>query len=153
ALLGRRLGADVPVFVRGRTAWAEGVGERLTPVDTPPSWFLVVHPGCSVATAAVFAAEGLTRDSAPITISALRAGRVRNDCEPWVRARYREVDEALAWLSRYGAARMTGTGACVFAGLPSEGRAREALERLPAHWQGFVARGVTHSPLLARLRV
>ncbi|WP_421621895.1 4-(cytidine 5'-diphospho)-2-C-methyl-D-erythritol kinase [Alkalilimnicola ehrlichii] len=150
--LGLRLGADVPVFVHGRTAWAEGVGERLTPIETPSRWFLVVHPGCRVSTAEVFAAEGLTRDSAPSTISALRAGRVRNDCEPWVRAHYRAVDEALGWLSRFAPARMTGTGACVFASFEREAQARAALDRLPAAWQGFVAQGVACSSLLGRLR-
>lgn len=149
--LGLRLGADVPVFVHGRTAWAEGVGEQLTPIETPPHWFLVVHPGCHVSTAEVFAARGLTRDSAPSTISALRAGRVRNDCEPWVRARYPAVDEALAWLSRFAPARMTGTGGCVFAPFECETQARAALDRLPAAWQGMVAQGVACSPLLGRL--
>ncbi|RLK51476.1 4-diphosphocytidyl-2-C-methyl-D-erythritol kinase [Alkalispirillum mobile] len=152
AELGLKLGADVPVFVRGHTAWAQGVGEQLTPIETPPHWFLVVHPGCAVSTAAVFSAEGLTRDSAPSTISALRAGRVRNDCEAWVRARYRAVDVALVWLSRFAPARLTGTGACVFAAFAEEAQAQQALDEMPAAWQGIVAQGVAHSPLLQRLQ-
>jgi 4-diphosphocytidyl-2-C-methyl-D-erythritol kinase len=146
AELGRRLGADVPVFVHGRSAWAEGVGERLTPLALVPSWYLVVVPDCHVATAEIFNASELTRDSKPITIPDFLAGRTRNDCEPVVTGRYPEVAEALGLLR--GAGRMSGTGACVFAAFEDASKARQAL---PAGWRGFVARGVDRSPLLDRL--
>ncbi len=146
AELGRRLGADVPVFVHGRSAWAEGVGERLTPLALVPSWYLVVVPDCQVATAEIFNAPELTRDSKPITIPDFLAGRTRNDCESVVAARYPEVAESLGKLR--GAGRMSGTGACVFAAFEDAAVARQAL---PAGWRGFVARGVDRSPLLDRL--
>ena len=156
AALGLTLGADVPVFVRGHAAWAEGVGEMLTPVELDEPWYLVVDPGCHVSTAAVFADPDLTRDSPPLRISALfrregggapRAGvadliaRVGNDCEAVVRRRYPPVDAALAWLSRHAKPRLTGTGACVFAAFPSEGEARDAARGVAAPWRVWVARG------------
>ncbi len=151
AELGLRLGADVPVFVRGRSAWAEGVGERLQPLESCGRWFLVLHPGCEVSTAAVFTAPELTRNTPRIKLSAFRAGRTRNDCEPVVRARYPEVDRALDWLAGFAPARLTGTGACIFAGFDAEAEAQRVLASIPAPWQGFVARGVSDSPLRARL--
>jgi len=146
ATLGRRLGADVPVFVHGRSAWAEGVGERLTPLTLAPRWYLVLFPECHVATAEIFDAPELTRDSKPITIPDFLAGRTRNDCEAVVAARYPQVAEALRQLARAG--RMSGTGACVFAAFDDAAAARRAL---PAGWRGLVARGVDRSPLLDRL--
>lgn len=162
ASLGLRLGADVPVFVGGTSAWAEGVGERLEPVELETPWYLVVNPGCAVSTARVFSDPALTRDSTPLRIRdflaaggertlslrALMAG-ARNDCEPVVRALYPEVDEALRWLSRCGDARMTGTGGCVFAPFREQERARACLRALPEGWDGFVARGLNRSNLLA----
>ena len=112
--LGLTLGADVPVFVRGRAAWGEGVGEVLTPVDLPRPWYLVLVPRCAVATGAVFSDEELTRDSAPITMADFTAGDDRNDCLDVVRRRYVEVAAALDWLATVGRPRLTGTGACVF---------------------------------------
>jgi 4-diphosphocytidyl-2-C-methyl-D-erythritol kinase len=106
AALGLSLGADVPVFVRGRAAWAEGVGERLTPLELDRPWYLVLTPDCHVATAEVFAAEELKRDSAPIAVADFLAGNARNDCLPVVRRRYAPVAEALDWLDRYAAARL-----------------------------------------------
>lgn len=150
AALGLRLGADVPVFVRGFSAWAEGVGERLEPLPEPAGgwpWYLVVDPGAQVSTAAVFADPELTRDSPPLKISDLRKEGGRNDCEAVVRRRWPEVDEALAWLSGYGAARMSGTGGCCFVPFAEQGQAQQALSALPERWSGFVARGVTHSTL------
>jgi len=146
AALGRELGADVPVFVHGQSAWAEGVGERLTPLSLPPRWYLVLVPECHVATASIFKAPELTRDSLPIKMPDFLAGRTRNDCEPVVVGRHPEVAEALAALG--GRGRMSGTGACVFAAFDDAASARNAL---PAGWRGFVARGVDRSPLLARL--
>ncbi|HEX7115757.1 MAG TPA: 4-(cytidine 5'-diphospho)-2-C-methyl-D-erythritol kinase, partial [Steroidobacter sp.] len=118
ARLGLSLGADVPFFVRGVAAWAEGVGERLTPCDFPENWYLVVKPAASVSTAEIFQAPELTRDSPLTTIRAFLRGGGRNDCTSTVRRRYPEVAEALDWLGRFGEARLTGTGACVFAEMP-----------------------------------
>jgi 4-diphosphocytidyl-2-C-methyl-D-erythritol kinase len=151
ARLGLALGADVPVFLRGRSAWAEGIGERLQPLDLPERWYLVVVPACHVSTAAVFAADELTRNSPHIRIADFLAGEVGNDCLPVVRARHPPVAAALEWLEAYGSARLTGTGACVFAEFAAEREARRLLRRVPSEFRAFVARGLTHSPLLAAL--
>lgn len=151
AQLGLALGADVPVFVRGHAAWVEGVGERIEPVEYPESVFLVVKPRASVSTADIFQAAELTRNSPITTIRAFLAGGGRNDCASTVRGRYPEIAEALDWLQVYGEAKLTGTGACVFAALPDEATARALKARLPAHWAGFVVRGLNRSPLLDRL--
>ncbi|MFN2166351.1 MAG: 4-(cytidine 5'-diphospho)-2-C-methyl-D-erythritol kinase [Anaerolineae bacterium] len=152
AELGLELGADVPVFVHGRSAWAEGVGERLTPVALPARWYAVICPGCHVSTAEVFQAPELTRNSPQTTINGFLSSGGRNDCEAAVRARYPEVGEALDWLGRKSQARLTGTGSCVFAGAPDEAAAGALLEGLPGRWQGFVARGISESPLIGRSR-
>lgn len=152
AALGLQLGADVPVFVHGRSAWAEGVGERLSDIDLDEPWFAVVVPPVAVSTAAVFGDAHLTRNSAPITISDFLTGQARNDCEAVVVRRYPLVGEALQWLRRQaGEARLTGTGACVYAACADEVTARAALSALPAGWGGFAARGRNRSPLLERL--
>lgn len=151
ASLGLQLGADVPVFVRGHAAWAEGVGESLQSVQLPEPWFLVVSPGCHVATAEIFRAPELTRDCKPIKLCDFIAGAGGNVCEPVVRARYPEVDQALSWLAKYGPARMTGTGACVFVPFDNEPAAKAVLLMLPDKWQGFVAQGLNLSPLMRRL--
>jgi len=154
AELGLRLGADVPVFVHGRSAWAEGVGERLAPVELPGAWYLVVCPDCAVSTAEIFSDPELTRDSPETTINGFLSAGGRNDCEPVVRRRYPAVAAALDWVTaRSGgrSARLTGTGGCVFAAFDAAEQARAALEGLPARWTGFVARGVAESPLLARV--
>lgn len=145
------LGADVPVFVYGHAAWAEGVGEQLTPVDPDEPWFLVVDPGASVGTAEVFGAPKLTRNTPRIRIPRLETGSLRNDCEPVVRALYPEVGRALDWLGRFGDARLTGTGGCLFAAFPDRAQADAVRSRLPAPWRGFVARGLNGSPLRQRL--
>lgn len=151
AELGLALGADVPVFVRGRAAWGEGVGERLTPVELSEPWFLVLVPEVSVSTAEIFSAPDLTRDSSPITIRAFLAGGGGNDCEVVVRKRYPEVDRAIRWLGARGTARMTGTGAALFAPFDDEAEVRRVLREVPADWTGFVARGCNRSPLLRAL--
>jgi 4-diphosphocytidyl-2-C-methyl-D-erythritol kinase len=149
--LGLGLGADVPVFVHGQAAWAEGVGEILTPVTLPEPWFLVVNPRVSVSTAAVFSDSGLTRDTPRTKIPDLLAGAGRNDCEAVVRRRYPEVAAALDWLNAYAPARMTGTGSCVFAAFASEADASVVAGQVPDDWSSFVARGVNQSPLRAAL--
>lgn len=153
AALGLALGADVPVFVHGRAAWAEGVGEELTPIDLPEPVYLLVRPDATVSTAEVFKSPELTRDSPVITIPGFLTTGGRNDCEAVVRRRFPAVAEALDWLGRYGPARLTGTGSCVFAPMPDEAGARAALEALPSRWTGYVVRGVNRSPLVARSRL
>lgn len=152
AELGLRLGADVPVFVRGRSAWAEGVGERLSALDLPERWYVVVDPGASVPTAALFAAPELTRAAPQLTIPHFLAGvRTSNVFEPLVRGRFVAVAEALDWLGGYGDARLSGSGGCVFAAVAGRETAIEIVERCPPGMRGFVARGVAVSPLLAWL--
>lgn len=142
AALGLELGADVPLFVRGRTAWGEGRGERLTPVATDPAWYLIVHPGVAVSTAEVFADPELTRDTPPLTMRDLGTASLRNDCEAVVRRRHPQVAAALDFLARHGKARLSGTGACVFAGFATEAEAAAVAGQLPAAWTGHVARGL-----------
>jgi 4-diphosphocytidyl-2-C-methyl-D-erythritol kinase len=151
AALGVKLGADVPVFVRGRAAWVEGIGERLSACDYPERVYLVLKPDAAVSTAEIFQAPELTRNSPLTTIRAFLSGGGHNDCTPTVRARYPQIAEALDWLQEYGEARLTGTGACVFAGMADEAVARAVAARLPARWSGFVVHGVNRSPLLERL--
>jgi 4-diphosphocytidyl-2-C-methyl-D-erythritol kinase len=151
AAVGLALGADVPFFVRGHSAWTEGVGERLTPVELPERVYLVVKPQAGVSTAAVFQDPELTRNSPVTTIRDFLAGGGRNDCTPVVRKRCGEIAEALDWLDEFGEARLTGTGACVFAAMPDVATARSAAARVPERWTGYVVRGLNRSPLLDRL--
>ncbi len=150
ALLALPLGADVPVFVRGRAAWAEGVGEQLTPIELPEPWYLVIVPNCQVATGAVFSHPQLTRDSIPIKLADFLRGDITNDCLSVVRNEYPPVAVALHWLKNWGGGRLTGTGACVFAEFATRQQADNAYQQLPPHWQGFVAKGLNDSPLLAK---
>lgn len=147
AELGLRLGADVPVFIYGRAAWAEGIGERLTPLTLAEPWYLVLVPPCHVSTAEIFAAPELTRNAPPLKIAAFLSGAGANLCEPVVRRRYPEVGEALDWLGKHAPARMSGTGASVFAAFPGEAAAREVLAQVPERWRAWVARGTNVSPL------
>ena len=140
--LGLQLGADVPLFIDGRSAWGEGVGEKLQAVTLPPRWFLVATPDCAVSTAEIFNHENLTRNSPAIKMADFMAGVARNDCEPVTCELYPEVAQALTWLTQFGHARMTGTGASVFAEFTTESKANAALSQLPARWQGFVARSL-----------
>jgi 4-diphosphocytidyl-2-C-methyl-D-erythritol kinase len=163
ARLGLALGADVPVFVRGHSAFASGVGEVLRAVSLAPQWYLVACPAARVSTAQVFAAPSLTRDSTPLKIAGFpwametQAGlervwrRTRNDCEPVVLAREAGVAAALRWLAAVGPARMTGTGACVFARFDARDAAERALRGAPPGLHAFVAAGVDRSPLLAAM--
>lgn len=146
ATLGLQLGADVPIFIHGHAAWAEGVGEIITPITLPEPWYLVIHPRCHVATQDVFTDPELQRNCPPITLADYHAGRAINVCESVVCRRFPEVTAALAWLQNYGAARMTGTGASVFAAFEQREHAEQILAQLPTQWQGFVAQGKNRSP-------
>ena len=151
AELGLEIGADVPFFVHGQTAWAEGVGERLTPLELPERHFALVFPGVGVSTAEVFQAPELTRKTPKTTIRGFLQAGGHNDCEPVVAGRSPEVRRALTWLSGRGQARMTGTGSSVFAAFADRGSAEAALEGLPPGWRGYVARGLGRSTLQERL--
>lgn len=147
ATLGLTLGADVPVFVRGHAAFAEGVGEVLTPVDVAEKWYLVAHPGVSIPTPIIFRDPELPRNTPVRSIETLLNCEFGNDCEVIARKRFREVDDVLSWLLEYAPSRLTGTGACVFAEFDTELAARQVLEQAPEWLQGFVAKGVNLSPL------
>jgi 4-diphosphocytidyl-2-C-methyl-D-erythritol kinase len=147
AEIGLALGADVPVFVHGRSAVGEGVGERLTPVALPPRWFLVLHPGVSIPTRDIFQAPDLRRDSPVLGLPALLAGPHRNDCEPVVRSRSPAVAEALDWLCGRAPARLTGTGACLFAAFETAAAAERIAGQVPDRWRVWVARGLDASPV------
>ena len=155
AKLGLQLGADVPVFIRGFSAWAEGVGEQLTPVELDEKWFLVVYPEISVSTAEIFIDKSLTRDCEPIKIARFLKGntfeKLSNVFEPVVRNKYPEIASALDWLMNFSPSRLTGTGACLFASFESEEKAKQVLDQLPKKWQGFVAKGLNKSPLKSAL--
>ncbi|CZF85522.1 4-(cytidine 5'-diphospho)-2-C-methyl-D-erythritol kinase [Grimontia marina] len=151
--MGLTLGADVPVFVRGTTAFAEGVGELLQPAEAEEKWYLVAKPEVSIATAKIFGHPSLTRNTPKRTLNALLAADYENDCEKIVRELFPEVDKAISWLLEYAPSRLTGTGACVFAEFENEEDARATLNKLPDWLTGFVARGVNTSPLLSTLKV
>lgn len=149
--LGARLGADVPFFVFGRDAWVEGVGEKLRPLVLPPAWYVVLVPPVAVPTGEIFASPELTRDTEALKMEDFSAhagpGRFRNDLESVVASRYPPVREHLEWLSRHGEARLTGTGACVFARFDDRATADGVLAKLPGTMQGFVAQGLGVHPL------
>ena len=147
AAIGLTLGADVPVFVRGHAAFAEGVGEQLTPIDVAEKWYLVVHPGVSIPTPVIFKDPDLPRNTPKRSIDTLLKCEFGNDCEVIARKRFRKVDEVLSWLLEYAPSRLTGTGACVFAEFDTELAARQVLEQAPEWFNGFVAKGVNLSPL------
>ena len=149
--IGLKLGADVPVFIQGQAAWAEGVGEDLTPLDLDESWYVVIVPDCHVATGAVFGSPHLTRDNPPIKIPDFFEGCRENHCLRVVLDTYPQVADALDALSRHGEARLTGTGACVFAAFADESQARRAADTLKSGWNLFVARGLNQSPLHGHL--
>ena len=151
AELGLALGADVPVFVRGHAAFAEGIGEILTPVEPEEKWYLVAHPGVSIPTPTIFRDPELPRNTPKRSIETLLKCEFSNDCEVIARKRFRKVDEALTWLLEYAPSRLTGTGACVFAEFDTESAALQVLEQAPAWLRGFVARGVNLSPLSSAL--
>jgi 4-diphosphocytidyl-2-C-methyl-D-erythritol kinase len=150
--LGLTLGADVPVFVYGHSAWAEGVGEELERIDIPEQWFVLIKPDCHVDTKEVFLAKDLTRDSKSIRIADFIAGQHQNDCLGVVRERYQSVKDALDDLSGFSEARLTGTGACVFAQFDSEKAAASTYQSLQKKWQVYLVKGINVSPLFSKLK-
>jgi len=152
--LGVRLGADVPAFVYGRSAWGEGVGERLRALDLDPAWYLVLTPQVPVSTKEIFSDAALTRDGKPLKMLPFLSGQGRNDLESVAVRRYPEIAAHLAWLKERSPRgsfppRMTGSGACVFAEFPREEDANALHSELPAAMRGFVARGLARHPLYA----
>ncbi|RUO31357.1 4-(cytidine 5'-diphospho)-2-C-methyl-D-erythritol kinase [Aliidiomarina sanyensis] len=148
AILGLKLGADVPIFVYGAASFAQGVGEKLTPVTPPENWYLLVHPGVHISTAAVFSHPELPRNTPKLTANdPITDWQIHhNDCESLVCSLYPQVATAREWLLKYGPSRLTGTGACLFTCFSSENEARQALHALPSTFRGFLARGVNRSP-------
>ena len=142
AVKGAALGADVPVFVRGTSAWAEGVGDELTPLELPTRWFVIIYPDCHVSTQEIFGAPELTRNTPPITVSAFFEGPIRKDLQPVVESRYEQVSTAIKWLSNHGSAMMTGSGACVFASFQSQAEAQRVAEAANGEFSVFVAKGI-----------
>ncbi len=147
AVLGESLGADVPVFVMGHAAFAEGIGEVLHPVEPEEKWYLIAHPGIHIPTPTIFGDPELIRNTPKRPINVLLSTAWTNDCQPIARKRFCEVEQLVSWLLEYAPSRMTGTGACVFAEFNSEHEAREVLRQVPPWVSGFVAKGVNVSPL------
>jgi len=150
--LGLKLGADVPFFLLGNNAFAEGVGETLTPINLPPRWFVVIEPGVAVPTATIFGAPELTRNTEAVTIADFSKRPFsfgKNDLEQVAAQRFPAVAEALKWLSKYGAARMTGSGACVFCAFDDERDADEVCGQAQERWSAWKAAGLSQHPLAA----
>lgn len=145
--LGLTLGADVPVFIFGQDAFAEGVGEALQPLGLPPAWYVVISPGVSVPTAEIFSAKDLTRNTAPIRMADFAASTTRNDLQAVACSRYPEVQRAIDWLDAHAPASMTGSGACVFAEVPSEAEADRITKSCPPRWKAWKVRSLTRHPL------
>jgi len=158
--LGLPLGADIPFFIFGENAFAEGVGEDLQPVSTPDCWYVVIEPGVQVPTAAIFSAEGLTRDTEAVTIADFSRhlaernsanGFGRNDLQQVASSLFKPVADAVEWLSAYGEARMTGSGACVFGAFSSQEEADAVLSNVPPHWSAWKAKALKQHPILSML--
>ncbi|MAZ24288.1 MAG: 4-(cytidine 5'-diphospho)-2-C-methyl-D-erythritol kinase [Porticoccaceae bacterium] len=143
--MGRRLGADVPIFIIGESALAEGIGEKLRPIVTEKQWFLIINPHISISTHKIFSHPELTRNSLPSKISAILDGRSDNDCTKLVTKLYPEILEVLDWLKNHGKPKLTGTGACIFCSFKSSNEANWVLKDLPEKWSGFVTEGVSVS--------
>ena len=148
AAIGLDLGADVPVFVMGEAAWATGIGEELIPVELNEPWYVVIHPGVQVSTAEIFNAGELTRDCDAITIRAFLRGAGSNVCEKVACKLYPEIQQAIDWLNQFSSARMTGTGACVFAAFDSLEQAEGVKSRASEHWQSFVVKAMNRNPVI-----
>lgn len=151
AEIGLTLGADIPVFVYGHMAWAEGIGEKLTPMDFPQYWYLVIQPNCCVETAKIFNDYRLSCDPTMITLDDFLRDGGSNDCQSVVASLYPEVAEAIDWLQKFAVTKISGTGGCVFAPFLNAQQAQTVYHRLPKAWRGFVAQGVAYSPLLSHL--
>lgn len=151
AELGLSLGADVPIFVHGFAAFAEGVGEKLTPVQPEEYWYLITKPNLSISTQAVFTAKDLPRNTPVIDINQWHIDQCHNDCQTWVTKHHPEVANLLAWLVEYAPSRMTGTGACIFSRFSTEQEACNIQKKLPKGTFSFVAKGVNKSPLIAAI--
>lgn len=145
--IGVTLGADVPVFIFGRPAFATGIGDELTECDVPDAWYVVLHPGVSVPTAKIFSHQGLTRNSTPSIMRALQTTQRKNDMQSVVCQMFPEVADCLAKASEYGSAMMTGSGACVFLEYDTEAQAGAVFQSLSHSYTGFVARGLQYHPL------
>ncbi|MDX1811657.1 MAG: 4-(cytidine 5'-diphospho)-2-C-methyl-D-erythritol kinase [Gammaproteobacteria bacterium] len=145
--IGLTLGADVPVFIFGHSAWAEGVGEKLEAVNLPEKWFLTLFPNIHINTGTIFSSSELTRDKDPIKIRDFLQGATENVCQPVVEKHYPEVTEALNWLNQFSPARLTGTGACIFAAFDSKQAALTVSQQVPDKWQHFVAKGLNKTPI------
>lgn len=151
--LGLSLGADVPIFIFGHSAFAEGVGELLKPIFLPNKYYLVVHPGVHISTAKIFSHPNLTRDTAKISMENYEFSETRNDCQSLVCDMYPDIAKTLSWLLEYAPTRMTGTGSCLFSIYDDESAALDTLKKLPKGCQGFVSKGTNHSPLLQTLEL
>lgn len=147
AQLGLQLGADVPIFIHGKAAFAEGVGEKITYCSPPEKWYLVLKPNVSISTAQIFNDPQLTRNTPKLPLNQLLAQKYANDCEKIVRDHYSEVEELVQWLLQYAPARLTGTGACAFAEFEQQQQAQLAFANKPEKFTGFVAKGMNISPL------
>ncbi|THC44199.1 4-(cytidine 5'-diphospho)-2-C-methyl-D-erythritol kinase [Massilia sp. Mn16-1_5] len=155
--IGLPLGADIPFFIYGRTAFVEGVGEAMQPVEGPDCWYVVIEPGVSVPTPAIFTAEDLTRDTKPVRIADFPEANLlsafgKNDLQAVASRLFLPVAEAIEWLGQYGAARMTGSGACVFCALPGEDEADQVVGQVPGHWKAWKARSLRQHPLKSLLQ-
>lgn len=149
--IGVKLGADVPIFIRGQSAWAEGIGEEFTDITLPEGWIVLVLPDAQINTAEIFFDKALSRNTAPCRMCASLIETGHNDCEPVVRQRYPQVAEALDWLNDFAPARLTGTGACIFAPVESQAAGAKIVEQLPKTCKAWVLRTLNRSPALDRL--
>ncbi|MBK5072745.1 4-(cytidine 5'-diphospho)-2-C-methyl-D-erythritol kinase [Budviciaceae bacterium CWB-B4] len=149
--IGLTLGADVPVFIYGHAAFAEGVGEKLQLAEPKEKWYLVAHPGVHIPTPFIFNDPDLVRNTPKRTLTTLLDSPFLNDCEPIARKRFPEVEQLISWLLEYAPSRLTGTGACVFSEFDTQAAAVDVLKQAPEWLHGFVAQGVNTSPLQAVL--
>ncbi|QDJ12520.1 4-(cytidine 5'-diphospho)-2-C-methyl-D-erythritol kinase [Mergibacter septicus] len=147
AELGLTLGADVPVFIQGYAAFAEGIGEKLIQCEPAEKYYLVLKPNVSISTVDIFQAEHLPRNTPKRSLTDLLCQKYSNDCEKIVREKYSEVELAIKWLIQYAPTRLTGTGACVFAEFDTQEKAKFVYQQKPSYWEGFIAQGLNRSPL------
>ncbi len=151
-LIGTRLGADVPVFIKGQSAWAQGIGDQLKPTTLAHRWFLIIHPGCHVSTAKLFKHPQLKPQAPQLDTALFDMRNTVNDFEPLVLQDYPEIRNAHHWLSQFAPAHLTGTGACVFSVFDDQQAAEKVAKKTPSSWQSFCARGINDSPSLTQLK-